>query len=103
MIRFFTSALFVFALLLSGNAIACSTDADTIEGSAAKAVADAEVAVRWHQIRKLSAAPADDTRIHAKHTEATSNLSAARSLLDAGDYEGAMKRAYRVPEILHYR
>lgn len=103
MTRFLSTALFVFALSLSSEAGACSTEADTVEGSAMNAVAYAETAVRWHQIRKVTPAPADDARVRGKQAEAEGLLKRARVLLDKGDYEGALHRAYRVPEILHYQ
>ena len=106
MIRFITTLIFLVALAIAGDAQACSTDADTVEGSAAKAVQYAETVVNWHQIRKVSAAKPQDSqfsRVNNKHAEASGQLTAARALLKSGDYEGAMKRAYRVPEILHYQ
>ncbi len=102
MIRLIATALFVSTLFIAPSAQACSSDAETVEGSAMAAVQYAETVVRWHQIRKVSVATAQDTQVHGKHSQATGLLSAARAQYDDGDYEGALKSAYRVPEVLHY-
>jgi hypothetical protein len=96
--------LFVCTLVLAGpsSATACSTEADTEQGSAVNAVQYAETVVHWHQVRKVDAAASDDDIVFSKHDAASRELDAARALLEAGDWQGALKHAYRVPEILHY-
>jgi hypothetical protein len=102
LIHLSAAALFLCALFIAPRAQACSTEAATVAGSAMNAVAYAETVIRWHQIRKVGPATPDNTLIHGKHAQATGLLSSARALFDEGDYDGALKHAYRIPEVLHY-
>jgi hypothetical protein len=84
------------------HSAACSSESETESGAAINAVAYAETVVRWHQIRKVSVAGRGNAVVFSKHDQAYEELETARNLLDAGNWQDAMKHAYRVPEILHY-